>query len=295
MIQFNNIHYAIHNRPILEGVSFSVEKGSCCALIGHNGAGKTTLIRLLLGMIAPQQGSATLLADNISLRHNHGYKRHIGFVPESIQFLSNQTGWQLMEFVANIKSVPKQQIEETLAKVNILHAKDNKIGEYSKGMRQRLGLAQAMLGEPQVLLLDEPASGLDPDSRLILYENLQNHAQQGNTVLFSSHALNDIEPYIDKVVLLNKGKLVIDAGMAEFLEKSQLPEILTITTKKNHDTLPSLFTDFNTQQVGKNRFQVSVAYADKLLALSRFSNEAEVADINLEKASLEKIYYEFLK
>lgn len=294
MIDFTNISFAIKQAQILKEVSFSVPKGNCCALIGHNGAGKTTLIKLLLGMLSPQVGSCTILEQSVSLKKNYQAKKHIGFVPENVQFLPNQTGREFMEFVANIKSVPKSVIEETLASVNILHAQDKKISAYSKGMRQRLGLAQAILGEPQVLLLDEPASGLDPDSRLILYDNLKKHAEKGNTVLFSSHALNDIEPYIDQIVLLNKGEVVINSEINAFLEKSQLPTILTITTKQAHATPPAVFANFAAKQVASNRFQISVAYHDKLKALAHFSGSEEVADINLEKVSLEQVYYEFL-
>lgn len=294
MIDFKNITFSIKKAQILNEVSFAVPKGSCCALIGHNGAGKTTLIKLLLGVLTPQVGSCTLLEPPIALRQNYRAKKHIGFVPENVQFLPNQTGREFMEFVANIKSVPKSRIEETLASVNILHAQDKKISAYSKGMRQRLGLAQAILGEPQVLLLDEPASGLDPDSRLILYDNLKKHAEKGNTVLFSSHALNDIEPYIDQIVLLNKGEVVINADIHAFLEKSQLPTVLTITTKEAYTEVPTLFGGYQAKQVASNRFQISVGYVDKLAALAKFSTNQAVADIHLEKVSLEQVYYEFL-
>ncbi|HFC31027.1 MAG TPA: ABC transporter ATP-binding protein [Oceanospirillales bacterium] len=294
-IRYKNINFSYGQSTILHDVSFSVEPGMCCALIGHNGAGKTTLIKLLLGMIKPNAGSVELCQFNPIGKHEKHIKKQIGFVPESINFQPNNTGLQLMQYVAKLKGASAQDIQDKMELTNIAFAQNKKIGAYSKGMKQRLGLAQAMLGNPKVLILDEPASGLDPDSRQILYRSLQAHAKAGNTVMFSSHALNDIESYIDHIILLNEGGVLMNCGIAEYRDSLKLPVMIEIQTTNASVSFYDGLKEFGKLDYDEHVTHITVDYNNKLPALAYISTNPSVTDLRLLDASLETIYHELLK
>ena len=294
-ISYKNIYFSYEKSPLLHDISFAVNPGQCCALIGHNGAGKTTLIKLLLGIVKPDSGSVKLCQFNPIGKEEKKIKRQIGFVPESIQFQPNYTGLELMQYVAKLKKTTADDIQEKLKLTNIQFAQNKKIGNYSKGMKQRLGLAQAMLGNPSVLVLDEPASGLDPDSRQILYRNLQAHAKAGNTVMFSSHALNDIESYIDHIILLNEGDVLMDCGIQEYRQSLKLPVTIEIQTNNaNFDFYQSL-KQYGEVDYKDNVTHIKVSQRQKMAALAFISASNCVTDLRLIDASLETIYHELLK
>ncbi len=293
-IEYQNVQCHYGTVPVLKDVSFSVEIGVCCALIGHNGAGKTTLIKLLLGMIEHSAGSVKLCQHNPMGAHEKEIKKRIGFVPESINFLPNETGLAFMQYVAKLKSASAQDIQQKMQLTNIAFAQHKKIGAYSKGMKQRLGLAQAMLGDPDVLILDEPASGLDPDSRQILYRSLQAHAKAGHTVMFSSHALNDIESYIDQVVLLNEGKVLMDCSIAEYRQSLKLPVMIEIDCDHPSDAFLNELKQFGELSYTENIIHIKVDYSKKLAAIGFISHAPYVRDLRLLDASLETIYHELL-
>ncbi|VAW41360.1 hypothetical protein MNBD_GAMMA01-1523 [hydrothermal vent metagenome] len=297
-INFQDIDYSYNKTPVLHNINFSVAAGLCCALIGHNGAGKTTLIKLLLGMLKPDAGTVTLCQHNPIGKQEKLIKSQIGFVPESVHFHPNYTGLEFMQYVAKLKAVTAADIQHKLELTNISFAQHKKIGEYSKGMKQRLGLAQAMLGNPKVLILDEPASGLDPDSRQILYRSLQAHAQAGNTVMFSSHALNDIELYIDHIILLNEGGVLMDCSIHEYRHALKQPVTIEIQTT---DAQPSFykaldqFGDIQAKQAKDSLIHINVPYSKKLAALAFITAADCVNDVRLLDASLETIYHQLLK
>jgi Cu-processing system ATP-binding protein len=294
-IVYQNIKFNYGKVPILNDISFAVGKGHCCALIGHNGAGKTTLIKLLLGTMKPNDGSVSLCQFNPMGKHEKQVKSQIGFVPESIHFQPNLTGLALMKYVAKLKKASNEDIQQKLKLTNIDFAQHKKIREYSKGMKQRLGLAQAMLGDPKVLILDEPASGLDPDSRQILYRSLQAHAKAGNTVMFSSHALNDIEAYIDHIVLLNKGDVLMDCSIQEYRQSLKLPVTIEIQTKEGDSLFLEELSRFGLVEQKEGLCFVEVNHNQKLEALAFISAADCVTDLRLLDASLEKIYHELLR
>lgn len=294
-ISYKNIYFSYEKSQLLNDISFAVNPGQCCALIGHNGAGKTTLIKLLLGIVRPDSGSVKLCQFNPIGKDEKKIKRQIGFVPESIQFQPNYTGLELMQYVAKLKKTTADDIQEKLKLTNIQFAQNKKIGNYSKGMKQRLGLAQAMLGNPSVLILDEPASGLDPDSRQILYRNLQAHAKAGNTVMFSSHALNDIESYIDHIILLNEGDVLMDCSIQEYRQSLKLPVTIEIQTNNaNFDFYQSL-KQYGEVDYKDNVTHIKVSQRQKMAALAFISASNCVTDLRLIDASLETIYHELLK
>lgn len=192
----------------VEEVSLRLEAGQATALVGHNGAGKTTLIKLLLGLIRPSAGSVVIGGVDPAGAQGAQARRKIGFLPENVAFHGAMTGSELMAFYARLKGEPEPRNAELLERVGIAHAAHRRVSTYSKGMRQRLGIAQALIGEPRLLLFDEPTSGLDPDSRREVYEMIDRLRESGATVLISTHALSEIEPRVDRIAIMHRGRLL---------------------------------------------------------------------------------------
>ena len=206
----------------LRDVSFELVPGQLSALVGHNGAGKTTLIKLLLGLIRPDRGSIRVLGEDPAAGE-FSARRQLGYLPENVAFNAALTGRETLSFYARLKRVEASKAWPLLDRVGLTEAADRRVGTYSKGMRQRLGLAQALLGRPRVLLLDEPTTGLDPALRQKFYEILNELRDDGATVLISSHALNELEDRAEHVLIMNRGMLVAQGSLAELRSISQLP------------------------------------------------------------------------
>jgi Cu-processing system ATP-binding protein len=203
----------------VQDVDLSLRRGECVALAGHNGAGKSTLIKLMLGLITPTRGSVSILG------RNPGARGHvdIGYLPESLALYPSMTGAETLSFYAKLKRQPVARNAALLEKVGIAHAAGRRVGTYSKGMRQRLGLAQALLGTPQLLLLDEPTAGLDPALRQNFYQLLGELREQGVTVVLSSHALAEVEGRADRIVIINCGRKCADGSMSDLRRLAALP------------------------------------------------------------------------
>jgi Cu-processing system ATP-binding protein len=203
-------------------VSFELGIGEMVALIGHNGAGKTTLMKLMLGLIRPTGGSIVVLGDNPAAGEFSG-RRHLGYLPENVSFDAALTGRETQIFYARLKREPVTRALELLDVVGLGAAAARRVATYSKGMRQRLGLAQALIGKPRVLLLDEPTTGLDPELRQTFYQVIQQLAAEGTTVLLSSHALTELEERAARVIIMNHGTKVADGSIETLRNIARLP------------------------------------------------------------------------
>ncbi len=201
---------------VLDGLSLKVEKGMTYGLVGPNGAGKTTTIKLLLGLLRADQGSIAVLGappgDKAALCK-------IGFLPESPYFYSHLTGREFLTFSGQLFGLSgkalNERIEQLLATVSLQKKADERTGRYSKGMLQRLGLAQALINDPELLFLDEPMSGLDPIGRMDMRRIIEDLKNGGKTVFFNSHLLPDVAALCERVGLLSGGKLVAEAAIEE--------------------------------------------------------------------------------
>src|SRR5215475_7359084 len=206
----------------VRGASFELGQGELVALIGHNGAGKTTLMKLMLGLIRPTGGSIEVLGDNPAAGQFAG-RRQLGYLPENVSFDTALTGRETLAFYARLKREPVASALTLLDAVGLGDASRRRVGTYSKGMRQRLGLAQALIGHPRVLLLDEPTTGLDPELRQTFYDVIQRLAAEGTTVLLSSHALAELEERAGRVIIMNHGIKVADGSIDELRRLARLP------------------------------------------------------------------------
>ncbi|MCL1791476.1 MAG: ABC transporter ATP-binding protein [Peptococcaceae bacterium] len=187
-------------------ISFEIPQGEIFALLGHNGAGKSTLIKIILGLARPDTGN--VLIDGCTLRQNLLETRlKVGYLPERLSFYDNLTAWETICFYAKLKGVKESQCEEVLVEAGLQDAIHKRVGAYSKGMQQRLGLAQAIVHRPRLLILDEPTTGLDPSGVLWLKEKIRDWNKAGTTIFFSSHNLGDVEELAQRVGIMRKGRM----------------------------------------------------------------------------------------
>jgi ABC-2 type transport system ATP-binding protein len=212
-------------------VSFSVEQGSVVGFLGPNGAGKTTTLRMLLGLVAPSQGVATL--NGWLYRDLPSPRRVVGAVLESSGAYPGRTARNHLNIEALAADVPKSRVDEVLDLVDLGGAADRRVGQFSLGMRQRLGLATALLGDPEILILDEPANGLDPEGVHWLRSLLRGLAAQSRTVLVSSHILAEVAQTVDSVVIMDRGRLVAHSTLADLTADAH--QVIRIRTPRAND------------------------------------------------------------
>jgi ABC-2 type transport system ATP-binding protein len=216
---------AKHYGPIeaLKGVSLTVERGEIFGLLGQNGAGKTTLIKLLLGIARSTAGQATLLGETIGIP---AARRRVGYLPEDHRFPDYHTGASLLDFYGALYEVPaaerRRRIPEVLELVGLKGRMHTKIRTYSKGMKQRLGIAQSILHEPEVVFLDEPTDGVDPVGRRHIRDLMQALKAEGKTIFLNSHLLGEVELVCDRVAILQQGELIRAGSIAELTEQRGL-------------------------------------------------------------------------
>lgn len=195
-------------------VDLTLRAGECVGLVGHNGAGKSTMIKMMLGLLRPHAGSVRVLGDDPAAAGSARDRGRLGYLPENVALYPSLTGAETLAFFARLKRQPVGRNAALLDLVGIGEAAHRRVSTYSKGMRQRLGLAQALLGEPRVLLLDEPTTGLDPALRQHFYAILRDLRAQGAMVLLSTHALAELEGQVDRVVVMNRGRKVADGDLS---------------------------------------------------------------------------------
>jgi ABC-2 type transport system ATP-binding protein len=202
----------------VEDLTFRVAPGRITGFLGPNGAGKSTTMRILLGLAPPTSGRATI--DGQSYTRLHDPLRHVGAVMDANVFHPGRSGRTALRIAARPARIPDARVEELLDLVGLGNAAHRRVGGYSLGMRQRLALAAALLGDPETLVLDEPATGLDPEGVHWLRGLLRRLAADGRTVFVSSHLLAELAQTVDDVVVINRGRLVADGPMTELLDRT---------------------------------------------------------------------------
>jgi len=203
----------------VDNLDLAVEEGEICGFLGPNGAGKTTTLKILFGLLSPTSGRSTVLGcDSRSL----GFRSQVGFLPENPYFYDYLTGEEFLDFYGRLFELPdslrRERIASLLKLVDLERAAALRLRKYSKGMLQRIGMAQALINDPKLLVLDEPQSGLDPLGRKEIRDLILEMKSRGKTVLFSSHILSDAEMICDRVIIINGGRLVAVGMLDELLE-----------------------------------------------------------------------------
>ncbi|QFT75271.1 ABC transporter ATP-binding protein [Ruegeria sp. THAF33] len=269
---------------VLDDITLSLAPGQRVALLGHNGAGKSTLIKSILGL-TPIQGGAIRIGD--ATPGSAQARRETAYLPEAVSFHPALTGREQLTLFAKLSGA-RADVAGLLERVGLSDALDRRIGTYSKGMRQRLGLAQVLLGQPKVALLDEPTSGLDPISRQDLYAIIDELAAQGTAVLIASHALTEVEARTDRIAIMRKGRMVADDTLANLSALAGLPIRLKVRASANADVLAA---KLGGSRINGASVELLCSPADKMEALRRIAGLGDaVADVEMTPPKLEDLY-----
>ena len=282
---------------VLKDVCLSLGHGHCVALLGHNGAGKTTLLKILLGLTAPSEGQVSLLGHDPRGRDGDEVRRAVGYLPESVTFPPGMSGRELMRFYARLKRVDVTQCDRLLERVGLTEAARRRVKTYSKGMRQRLGLAQALLGDPRLLFLDEPTNGLDPPLRLQFYDVIRSLTDAGATAIVSSHMLTEIEARADLVAILCEGALAAFGTLDALRRSSHLPYRLRLQVEIDSvgEIAEAIGRDFALDRVDGEVMDFICPTPDKMAIVRRVAAlNGVVRDVDIMPPRLEDIYAHFV-
>jgi Cu-processing system ATP-binding protein len=273
----------------LTDVSLSVAEGERVALLGHNGAGKSTLMKIVLGLIPATSGEVRIAG---AAPGSYSARDVTAYLPESAAFHPALTGREQIALYLRLRGERAAEAGGLLERVGLGHAADRRIGTYSKGMRQRVGLAQALIGRPKLMVLDEPTSGLDPVSRREFYGILDDLAREGAAILLSSHALTEVEARTDRIAILSKGRLVANDSLAALRREAGLPIHIQVAARP--DAVSDVAERLAGQRVNGVRVDLTCRHGDKLARLGQIAGLGGlIEDVEVIPPSLEDLYTHF--
>ena len=288
-IVLERVSKAFGHQMAVRDIDLTFAAGECIGLVGHNGAGKTTLIKLMLGLLRPDTGHVSVLGADPAGHKAVQTRRAIGYLPENVALYPALTGEETLTFYARLKGISTVAARPLFARVGLsAEIACRPVRTYSKGMRQRLALAQAMLGTPRVLLLDEPTTGLDPALRQSFYKILDELRGSGTTVLLSSHQLAELEGAVDRVVVMNQGRKVADGDMLYLRRLAGVTPRLRVHLGSVDATLPEGW-----QRAGRGTWELPSAeeeIAGRLRALP-----PDVTTVEIVRPTLDDVYAAFLQ
>ncbi len=277
----------------VDGVSFTVPRGSVFALLGHNGAGKTTTINCILDLVHADRGEISIMGQD----HRRCESRScVGYLPERPYFFEHLTGRELLKFYAALLSLPKdlqtKRIADVLERTGMADHADRRLAKFSKGMLQRIGLAQTLLGDPDILILDEPMSGLDPMGRREVRELLLELKAQGKTIILSSHIVPDVELLADNVGILCDGRLVETRSLRDFGNSCSYQVHMACEPGKQDGLQLPAWVQTGLQPAGTNHVRVETQDIDQLRELLALCHSAdiEVQSVDTQRTGLEELY-----
>ena len=272
----------------VDDLSFSLTQGTITGFLGPNGAGKTTTLRTLLGLAAPTAGKALVFGKPYAELQQPALR--IGAVLEATDFHPGRTGRDHLRSLGRATGLPDSRADEVLSLVELQSAARRRVKGYSLGMRQRLGLAAALLGDPELLILDEPANGLDPEGVRWLRDFLHAFAREGHTVLISSHVLAEVAQVVDQVIIINRGRLVVESSLTELTARIggavrvRSPELARLSEALQRDGLEQVSRQNGTLFVGD-------ATTDRVGAVA-FAAGVPLSELSAESSSLEDVFLE---
>lgn len=288
-------HYgALH---AVDGVDLDIPRGEIFGLIGHNGAGKSTLFKMMLGLVPATQGRIIVGGAQVGGRDFRAARRHLGYLPENVVLYDNLSGLETLRFFARLKHAPQTQCQAVLERVGLQHAGQRPVREYSKGMRQRLGFAQALLGQPRVLFLDEPTNGLDPQAIRDFYATLRGLQADGVTVIITSHILAELQERVDRLAIMAAGKVQAVGSVQALREQTQMPLCFTIDLAPQDATeacrLLAQATGI-TPEVLPTGLRLRCPRTHKMAVLAALAPlGARVQDLKMLEPSLEDVFFGF--
>ena len=278
----------------VNGVDLSVRRGEMFGLIGHNGAGKSTLFKMMLGLLPVSAGTIHVDGVRTDASAFRDVRRRIGYVPENVVLYDNLSGLETVEFFARLKGVDRRTCGSVLERVGLSHAADRRVHGYSKGMRQRLGFAQALLGAPQLMFLDEPTSGLDPEAIRAFYRMLAELKAEGVTLILSSHILAEIQERVDRLAIMAGGQIRALGSLQSLRERVHLPLHLQVTL--NGDSAPVIALlqahALTHEQQAADRIVITCPRERKMDVLALISPlTTSVVNLDIQEPSLEDVFF----
>jgi Cu-processing system ATP-binding protein len=292
-VAVSGLNKRLAGRDILRDIDLTLDNGLCAALIGHNGAGKTSLIKALLGLLRPTSGAVKIFGEDPNDARMRG---RIGFLPENVSFSPNLTGRELLAFYAKLKGVRPSAAMALLDRVGLNEAASRPIRVYSKGMRQRLGLAQALIGAPGLLLLDEPTTGLDDAMRQSFYQIILELRNAGASVLLSSHSLTELAERADRLIIMHHGAIIADGAIGELQKIAALPVRMRVSAQGGLSHNPVALGPVQDWRKEGHSVEFSCAAENKIAVLRTiFQSPAPIDDIIVTPPTLDQLYAHFLK
>lgn len=288
VIELIEVSLKYNDFTALDEVSFEVGSGQIMALLGHNGAGKSSLIKIILGLITPTSGSVTILGQSAQVSQARNSVR-LGYLPEDASFYDKLTGYEVLSYFAALKGVSRCRVESLIEEFGLEYAQHRQLKTYSKGMKQRLGVAQAILSEPKILLLDEPTVGLDPQASQFLYGKINQLKRAGCAVVISTHELSLVEAHLDCALIMFKGKRLALGSCCELSCASSLT-----TTIKFNELTESVKSNAYLQQFYRDGL-LHIRGDQKPTLVQYLVSQCQIFDFEIKEPRLEDIYHDLME
>ena len=275
----------------VRNVSLAIGQGEVFGLIGHNGAGKSTLFKLMLGLLPASAGKVLVGGVDTASAAFRQVRRRIGYLPESFVSYDNLSGLEVLRLFADLKGVPRAACADVLGRVGLADAGARRLHAYSKGMRQRLGFAQVLLGDPDLIFLDEPTNGLDPEGIADFYVHLRAAQARGATIVITSHILAEIEDRVDRLLILDAGRVAALGTLAELRARHVLPSTIELRLRPGYGaTAPGLLAHMKEVSVTVDADHVSIACpaAHKAPVLALLASS--MLEVTIREPSLEDLF-----
>ena len=294
LLSIENLHKSFGDFKAVDNISLNVHKGDIYGFLGPNGAGKSTTIRMILGLIQPDNGSIQINGGNI-LGKKRNYLNSIGALIERPDFYKNLSAYENLKILFKLSSLSnKHKIKEVLEEVGLYEKKDQKVGGYSQGMKQRLGIAQTLLHEPSLIILDEPSNGLDPQGQVDMRNLiLKINQSMGITIIISSHILSEIEKIANRMIVINKGKKIVEGNVTQMMNN----DVMKVSFKSdNQEELTSFLNEEKLDfKINNDNIIVPVNEDD----ISQLINKISSNKINLKEVkqlrTLEELFLDLTK
>jgi ABC-2 type transport system ATP-binding protein len=296
-ITVSNLTKIYGTQKAVNNISFSINKGEIVGFLGPNGAGKSTTMKIITGYIQPDEGSASVCGETVKT-NSLDSKKKIGYLPEANPLYTDMYVREYLEFVAGVHQIKaaKQKIENVIVTVGLKLEANKKIGQLSKGYKQRVGIAAALIHDPEVLILDEPTSGLDPNQIIEIREVIKSLGKN-KTVLFSSHILQEVEAICDRVIIINRGNIVADDLLSNLQKANAGQQLVVVEFKEDiaAEKLQSIRDVTAVNQLSSSSFQVSTNNAEsvkrQILQLA-INQNLNIVSIQSGEQKLEDVFRE---
>ena len=293
-VEIQRVQQRYGSMQVLHDLDLTLGEGEVLGLIGPNGAGKTTTMKLILGLLSASEGSVRVLG---GAPGDAQVRRLLGYLPENVTFYPQLSGRETLSHFARLKGAEQRQVDQLLEQVGLAGAARRRVKTYSKGMRQRLGLAQALLGTPRLLLLDEPTAGLDPIATQALYQLIERLRSQGTSIILCSHVLPGVERYIDRAAILANGRLQAVGDLPSLRAAAGLPTLIRASglSQAQHWQARLSEAGHSASSSAEGLLEVAAHNGHKLGLLRQLLGEGQVADVEIQQPSLEDLYCYYMQ